>query len=98
MSTSVTVTVDLADVIPACTGLLIFTSVLLAGTTPTNPQFDRNRTLSWSLGALSQGMLVGFGMLTGTYTFGSHAFVAVAFLSNIYRGHPRRRRSRHVTP
>lgn len=92
---SVTVTVDLADVIPACTGLLIFVSVLLAGTTPTSPRFGRNRTWSWSLGAASQVLLILYGVFTHTYTFGSHALVAGAFLTNLYRG--RTRRARHTT-
>lgn len=88
MNTTFTFTVDIADVIPAITGIMIFVSVLLAGT----KQLPKIR-LAWMLGLGSQVLLVGFGVLTGHYAFGMHLLVASAFAVNIWKFRPDRSKS-----
>jgi hypothetical protein len=71
---------NLVDVIPVTTGTMVFTSVLLAGTSSKN-----KRRLAWLLGGISQVLLLVFGVLTHHYTFSTHLPVALAFGFNLWK-------------
>jgi len=76
---------DIAFVIPAVTGCMVFASILLAGTDVKSVHVTRNRRLAWSLGILSQVILQGFAILTGYFTFSFYLLPAVAFGVNLYK-------------
>lgn len=69
----------MTDSIPVLTGVMIFVSVLLAGRST-----EASRRLAWALGLTSQILLIGFGVLTKHYTFGTHLLVAAAFSWNLW--------------
>lgn len=85
------ITVDLVEVIPMLTGLMVTASVLLAGPLSS----PRKRMAAWVLGISSQFLLLGFGWLVGYEGFTVHVLVAMAFAVNIYLT---RKRTASVAP
>jgi ABC-type uncharacterized transport system permease subunit len=70
--------VDGVEFIPIATGVMIFISVLLAGR-----KTESSRKQAWTLGLISQLLLIGFGAFTGHLAFFTHALVACAFAYNL---------------
>ena len=82
MNTQWTVVFTPADLIPILTGLMIFISVLMAKTL--GEKAKRYRQVAWTLGLISQLILVAFGWLTGYYGFATHVLIAGAFAWNMW--------------
>lgn len=78
---------DIAHAIPAITALMVFASILYAGTHPNDPRVVRHRRIAWSLGIGSQLLLQGFAVLTGVFTFGFYLLPAAAFAYNMWRSY-----------
>lgn len=81
MDKAITLHFTVADIISVLNGLLVFLSVLLAGS-----DSWYKRQWAWGLGGSVQLMLVLFGWLTERYGFFLNIIPASAFAWNFYRG------------
>lgn len=80
MNTIITIKFQLADILAALPGIMIFISVLLAGS-----EKWRKRQWAWILGLVTQLVLILFGWLTGHFGFATNILAAAAFAWNLWK-------------
>lgn len=81
MNTVYTIHISLADIVSTLPGIMVFVSVLLAGS-----EWWIKRQWAWGLGLATQLTLTLFGWLTHHYGFVTNIVAAGAFGYNFYRG------------